>query len=1144
MNAPPSPAQRFRSRRRRPQGRRRTVEVLAAAVALVLSTGVAAVTGQAAAADQPWTNAAQAPLDRANELLAAMTQTEKLAMMHGGQGCGYAGCVDANSRLGIPALRLQDGPVGAGDGFTDVTQLPAPVAGAASWDTALMNQYGQVLGSEQWGKGTNVVLAPTINIVRDPQWGRAFESFGEDPYLAGQMGAADIQGIQSQGPMAQVKHYAVYNQETNRNNITDNAIVSDRTEREIYLPAFETSVKQGGADSAMCSYSAVNGAFACENGQLQNTVLKGDMGFTGFVTSDWGATHSTVASADNGLDMEMPGSDYYGSALTTAVAGGQVSQATIDDHVRRILTSMFKAGLFDRTQSGTAGAVVTSAAHNATAKQVAQEGAVLLKNSSPVLPVAGGTDSIAVIGDDAGTHAMAQGGGSAAVNASYLVTPYQGIKDRAGSGVNVSYSQGTAAADGALPPLGSAYLTPSSGSGAGLTASYYNNTGLTGTPVVTRNESAVDNVWGGASPAPGVNAANWSAKWTGTLHPPATGTYQLSLTSDDGSRVYVNGQQIVNNWFNQGSTTRTGSVSLTAGQPVSIEVDYYNAAGASNATLGWSIPGQSPHDQAVAAARAAKLAVVFVSNFESEGGDLSGIGLSSAQNTLVTDVAAANPNTVVVVNSGSAVTMPWVNAVKGVVEAWYPGQEDGNAIASLLFGDTNFSGKLPVTFPTALSQGPTTSAAQWPGQNGQVQYSEGLKVGYRWYDSQNIAPMFPFGFGLSYTTFSYANLTVGQPDGAGNVAVGFDVTNSGSRAGAEVPQVYVGQPATTGEPPKNLRGFTRITLNPGQTQHVAITLDARSFQYWNNGWTDAAGTNSVYVGSSSRDIRLTGSTTIAGGTGGGTQTALPRTGWTATATSSSGGDVPANMFDGSTATRWSTGAPMANGQSFTLDLGAARSIDRVVMDSAGSTADYARGYQVLTSTDGTNFGSAVATGTGTAAQVTANFPATTARYVKVVQTGTSTSWWSIAELNVFTDGSTGGTGGTGTVLPRTGWTATGSSSGGGDVPANMLDGNTATRWSTGVPMANGQSFTLDLGAARTFSKLTMDSAGSAADYARGYQVLTSTDGTNFGSAVATGTGTAAQVTANFPATTARYVKVVQTGTSTSWWSIAEVNLTS
>jgi len=355
------------------------------AAALLVLSGLTVDVGPARAADNPWTDPSQPPSQRADELLAAMTQAEKLTMMHGGSSCGYAGCINANTRLGIPPIHLQDGPVGAGDGFTGVTQMAAPVAGAASWDTALMQQYGQVLGAEQWGKGTNVVLAPTINIVRDPRWGRAFESFSEDPYLAGQVAAADIQGIQSQGPMAQVKHYAVYNQETRRNTSADNAIVSDRTIREIYTPAFEAAVKQGNADSAMCSYSAINGPFACENGPLQNGILKGDMGFRGFITSDWGATHSTVNSANNGLDMEMPGSDFYGSALTTAVGNGQVSQATLNDHVHRILESMFKRGLFDKTQTGTTGATVTTAAHVATSRQVAQEGSVLLKNTGILL---------------------------------------------------------------------------------------------------------------------------------------------------------------------------------------------------------------------------------------------------------------------------------------------------------------------------------------------------------------------------------------------------------------------------------------------------------------------------------------------------------------------------------------------------------------------------------------------------------------------------------------------------------------------------------------------------------------------------------------------------------------------------------------
>ncbi|MFJ6216887.1 glycoside hydrolase family 3 C-terminal domain-containing protein [Streptomyces sp. NPDC092296] len=1127
---------------------------LPAAVALLLVAGaVSAAEGQAQAATQPWMNTAQPPAQRADELLAAMTQAEKLTMLHGGASCGYAGCVNANTRLGIPALHLQDGPVGVGDGMSGVTQLAAPVAGAASWDTALMQQYGEVLGAEQWGKGTNVVLAPTINIVRDPRWGRAFESLGEDPYLAGQLGAADIRGIQSQGPMAQVKHYAVYNQETNRNSSADNAIVSDRAEREIYLPAFETAVQQGQVGSVMCSYSAVNGPMACENGPLQNGVLKNDFGFTGFITSDWGGTHSTVASANNGLDMEMPGSDYYGTALTNAVASGQVSQATVDDHTRRILLSMFRQGLFDRAQSGSADAVVTSTAHAAVAQQVAEEGSVLLKNGSSVLPIGSAVHSVAVIGDDAGTDAMTQGGGSAGVNAPHVVTPYQGIKARAGSGTSVTFSQGTPSASGTLTPVGSSYLKPSSGSGNGLYGQYYNNTNLSGTAVTSRVDSDIDAVWGGQSPAPGVAGTNWSAKWTGTLTPPASGSYQFSLNSDDGSRLIINGQQVINNWYDQGPTTRTGNITLTANQPVSIEVDYYQAGGGSNASLGWQIPGQSLHDQAVANARGSDLAVVFVSDFESEGSDLANIDLSAAQNQLVSDVAAANPNTVVVVNSGSAVTMPWADSVRGIVENWYPGQEDGTAIAALLFGDSNFSGKLPVTFPKSLADGPTTSAAQWPGQNGTVQYSEGVKVGYRWYDAQNKAPLFPFGYGLSYTTFGYANLSVGAPDSAGSVAVGFDVTNTGSRAGAEVAQVYVGQPSATGEPPKNLRGFQRVALDPGQTKHVSVTLDARSFQYWTSGWTNAAGSNAVYVGSSSRDIRLTGQTTIpAGGStgggdqgggdqgggdqgGGGTQTALSRTGWTASASATGGGDVPANMLDGSAATRWSSGVPMAAGQTVTVDMGAAHSIDRITMDSGGSASDYARGYQVSLSTDGSNWGAPVATGTGTGALVSVTFPAQSARYIRVTQTGTSTSWWSIAEFNAYT--ASGGS----SLLPRTGWSASASATGGGDVPANMLDGSAATRWSSGVPMAAGQTVTVDMGAAHSVSRITMDSGGSASDYARGYQVSLSADGTGWGAPVATGTGTGALVSVTFPAQSARYIRVTQTGTSTSWWSIAEFN---
>jgi len=834
--------------------------VLGTLTAVLAAIGWTATGSPALAAGQPWQNAAQTPQQRADELLGAMTLAEKITMMHGGAQCPWGVCVDANTRLGIPQLRLQDGPAGVADGAGGVTQLPAPVAGAATWDTGLMGQYGQVVGAEEWGKGANVVLGPTINIVRDPRWGRAFESLSEDPYLAAQLGAADIAGIQGQGPMAQVKHYADYNQETFRNTAQDNVIMSDRTQREIYLPAFEAAVQQAKAYSVMCSYATVAGTFACENAPLLKTILEGDLGFTGFVTSDWGGTHSAVASANNGLDQEMNGSDFYGAALSQAVANGQVSTATIDGHVRRILVAMFASGLFDTTQTGTITTPVTSPAHTAVARQVAQEGSVLLKNAGPVLPVGSSVHSIAVIGGDAGANAMTAGGGSAHVNAPYVVTPYDGIKSRAGSGVAVTYAQGVSSPNGEI--VDSSYLTPSSGSGPGLFAQFYDGNSLSGSPIASRVDPTLNFTWGGASPQSGVPATGWSAKWTGTLTPPTTGSYTFALTSDDGSRLFINGQQIINNWFDQPPTTRTGTVNLTAGQPVSIEVDYFQDGGGSQLNLGWIIPNQNLHDAAVTAARNANLAVVFVSKGEGEGADLSNIDLSTDQNQLVTDVAAAQPNTVVVVNSGSAVTMPWLGSVRGIIENWYPGQEDGNAIAALLFGDANFSGKLPVTFPASLADVPANTAAQWPGQNNQVQYSEGLQVGYRWYDAQNKTPMFPFGYGLSYTTFGYANLSVSTPDSAGNVTVGFDVTNTGSRAGAEVAQVYLTQPAAVGEPPRNLRAFQRVNLDPGQTQHVTVTLAARSFQYWSSGWTTAGGTYTISVGASSRDLRLTGQVTI------------------------------------------------------------------------------------------------------------------------------------------------------------------------------------------------------------------------------------------------------------------------------------------
>jgi beta-glucosidase len=356
-----------------------------------------------------------------------------------------------------------------------------------------------------------------------------------------------------------------------------------------------------------------------------------------------------------------------------------------------------------------------------------------------------------------------------------------------------------------------------------------------------------------------VNANQWSAKWTGTITAPATGEYTFGLTSDDGSRLFVNEALTIDNWRNQAPTTETGSVMLTVGQPVQIEVDFYQDGGGDSVSLGWRVPSQtSLIDQAVALARSSDVAVVFAGDFESEGADLSSIDLPGEQNQLIGAVAAANPRTIVVLNTGSAVTMPWLDGVKAVVEAWYPGQEDGHAIASMLFGDVNPSGKLPVTFPRSLADIPAATAEQWPGVNGRVQYSEGLDVGYRWYDAKGIAPLFPFGFGLSYTTFRFARLRVSHGPGR-SVRVGADITNTGLHPGADVVQLYVGAPPSTGEPPWQLKGLEKVQVAPGRTRHVTFVLGATAFAQWDttaNVWVVGPGTYRIGIGDSSADLPL------------------------------------------------------------------------------------------------------------------------------------------------------------------------------------------------------------------------------------------------------------------------------------------------
>jgi beta-glucosidase len=670
---------------------------------------------------------------RARELVSQMTLDEKITELHGVGSRDHRRYVPPIPRLKIPALKVANGPCGVGPGDEHrqlaATALPAPISLAASWDVSLARNYGVIIGKEARDLGDDLLEGPDINIARVPQNGRTFEAFGEDPYLVGQLSVNEIKGIQSQGEIANVKHYAANNQETNR--FTINEIVSERALREIYLPAFEASIVQGHSASLMSAYPQVNGQFCCQNTELESRILKDEWNFQGFITSDFGAVHSTVPSAMAGLDLEMPNGKYFGDALKDAVQSGQVPMSVIDDKLIRRFRTMMQFGLFDNPSPPKA---IPAHEDGAESCRMAEDGMVLLKNDGSELPL--NTDNlhrIAVIGPYAG-KAMTGGGGSSHVIPLYTVDPVDGIQQRAGTNTVVKFNEGT-------------------------------------------------NI-----------------------------------------------------------------------------------------------------EEAVSLAKTADVAIVMVGDSEVEGIDHP-ITLAGNQDQLISAVAAANPHTIVVLKTGSAVLMPWVDQVPAILEAWYPGEEDGNAVAAVLFGDVNPSGKLPLTFPKQHTDLPANTPEQYPGVDGVVHYSEGIFVGYRHYDAQHLTPLFPFGYGLSYTTFSYTNLAItihNKP--ADTVYIGdqykffskhavdveFDVSNTGSRAGKEIVQLYLGLPSApdVSQPPQELKHFAKIPLQPGQTAHVRFELDGQSLACWDDNyyaWTVLPGTYRVMVGASSRDTPLEGSFTVRSG---------------------------------------------------------------------------------------------------------------------------------------------------------------------------------------------------------------------------------------------------------------------------------------
>ncbi|HVB36452.1 MAG TPA: glycoside hydrolase family 3 C-terminal domain-containing protein [Candidatus Acidoferrales bacterium] len=659
------------------------------------------------------------PDARAREIVRQMTLAEKITELHGIRDANHYRYVPPIPRLGIPALRVTNGPAGVGPGGTGpqapATALPAPIALAATWDVVAAREYGRIEGSEARDLGNDLIEAPTINIVRVPQNGRTFEGYGEDPYLSGQLAVANVEGIQSQHEIANVKHFDANNQETDR--FVINEIIGHRALNEIYLPAFEAAVREGHAASVMCAYPQINGTFSCQNRLLMTDVLEKEWGFDGFITSDFGAVHSTVPSAEAGLDLEMPTGIYFGAALQAAVTSGQVPVSLLDQKLVRRFRTMIRFGLFDQPPTRQP---IPARKNGAVARQLAEEGMVLLKNKDGTLPLdTSRLKTLALIGPYA-AKVITGGGGSSHVVPLYVVDPVEGIQARIGSKVRVELADG-------------------------------------------------------------------------------------------------------------------GNLA-----------------------------------QAVALARTADAAVVMVGQMNTEGRDHP-LALGDGQDELVSAIAAVNKHTIVVIKSGSAVLMPWASQVESILEAWYPGEEDGNAVAAVLFGDVNPSGKLPLTFPVSVSDTFAANPVQYPGVDKVVRYTEGVFVGYRYYDAKGMQPLFPFGFGLSYTKFAYKDLRIAPErlpvSGKPRVHVEIKVQNVGSRTGTEIVQLYVGIPSTTAvpEPPKQLKGFVRVTLRPGQTSPVHLDLDPRSFSYWDvaaSHWAILPGTYQILIGSSSRDIRLRGAVRI------------------------------------------------------------------------------------------------------------------------------------------------------------------------------------------------------------------------------------------------------------------------------------------
>jgi len=767
-------------------------------------------------------------------------------------------------RLNIPYFHVADGPNGVRGTWSKMSPssaaTPVGIALGATWNPEIVEKIGNVLAEEARVKNANILLAPTVNIHRTPIAGRNFECFSEDPYLTGVMASAYIKGLQDRGIGACIKHFVCNDQEFERNSMSSE--VDERTLREIYLEPFRIAIRNSNPWTIMSGYNRVNGVYACENDRTLKEILKGEWKYEGAVISDWFGTYDESVPA-GGLDIEFPGTARWMSPefVNRALKGGKLSMDGLNDKIRRLLLVTEKAGLLESPEHPTEHAE-DNPEHRKIIRKAADEAIVLLKNGGnlPFKKV----KSIAVIGPHTTNASIFGGGSSSGFIPHYVVSPYEGIKKRAGKKIKVDTAPGCHIYKN-LPAPAPETLSTTDGR-VGLNLSLFNGIQFSGLP---RYESVVDIPvfdWFHNS-IPNVNRENFSMRLDGFFTPKESGRHKLSLSGVGWCRLYLDGELVVNH----SSDEHLGREIITekrlkGGKSYAIKLEYWFTGDVHHRSV--SIGHEPPHakdliKEAVKIAKKSDVVVLVVGlnkDWEAEGFDRVDMKLPGEQNKLIKQVLKVNKNTIVVMNVGSPVEMPWIDKAQSVLQLWYNSQEQGNALADILFGDVNPSGKLPASFPVRLEDNP--AFINYPGENGKVRYGEGVFVGYRYYDKKNVAPLFPFGHGLSYTRFKYSNLKLSAKRTSvdGTLKVKVDVTNTGRVRGKEVVQLYVRDiQSTMARPVKELKAFAKVELKPGQKKTVTFTLDREAFWYFDtkiNGWNIETGEFELLVGASSRDIRL------------------------------------------------------------------------------------------------------------------------------------------------------------------------------------------------------------------------------------------------------------------------------------------------